>query len=106
MPEKHYFFIREKESIFNSEIHKWTFSQITKINNWTGGIFLKLRLDSKDDQLELMLHIKDLFDDGIIRTKDISENIGRSERQTRRYLVQMAGQKLISFTDSKRLVKS
>ena len=53
-----------------------------------------------------MLHIKDLFDDGIIRTKDISEKISRSERQTRRYLVQMSRQKIISLTDSKRLVKS
>ncbi|MGY5149903.1 MAG: hypothetical protein ACW9W3_07550 [Candidatus Nitrosopumilus sp. bin_68KS] len=67
---------------------------------------MKLRMHSKDDQLELMLHIRELISDGTIRTKDISEKINRSERQTRRYLVAMSQQKMISLTDSKRLDKS
>lgn len=63
-------------------------------------------MHTKDDQIELMLHIKDLISDGIIRTKDISEKINRSERQTRRYLVEMSKQKMLILTDSKRLDKS
>jgi len=63
-------------------------------------------MHTKDDQIELMLVIKDLISDGIIRTKDISEQINRSERQTRRYLVAMSKHKMITLTDSKRLDKS
>ena len=63
-------------------------------------------MHSKDDQLELMLQINELISDGVIRTKDISEKINRSERQTRRYLVAMSKQKMITLTDSQRLEKS
>jgi hypothetical protein len=63
-------------------------------------------MHSKDDQIELMIQIKELLDDRIIRTKDISEKISRSEHQTRRYLVQMSKQKMISLSDSKRIQKS
>lgn len=63
-------------------------------------------MHTKDDQLELMFKIKEFIDDGVIRTKDISEKINRSERQTRRYLVAMSKCKMISLTDSKRLEKS
>lgn len=67
---------------------------------------MKKRMHTRDDQLELMFQIKELINDGVIRTKDISEEINRSERQTRRYLVQMSKHKMISLTDSKRLDKS
>ena len=60
-------------------------------------------MHTKDDQTELMIHIKDLVDDGVIRTKDIAEKINRSDRQTRRYLVEMSKNKMISLTDSKRM---
>lgn len=63
-------------------------------------------MHTKDDQLELMFKIKELIDDGVIRTKDISEKINRSKRQTRRYLVQMSKYQMITLTDSKRLEKS
>lgn len=64
---------------------------------------MKPRMHTKDDQTELMIHIKDLVDDGVIRTKDIAEKINRSDRQTRRYLVEMSKNKMISLTDSKRM---
>ncbi len=67
---------------------------------------MKKRLSLKDDRIELMFQIKDMIQDGTIRTKDIAESINRTERQTRRYLVEMSKMKMIHLTDSKRLDKS
>ncbi len=108
MSEKHTFSLMKK-SMCSSEFLNFTNELFQKLLNKLtiifGDFFLKSRMHTKDDQIELMLR-KDLISDGVIRTKYISEKINRSERQTRRYLVTMSKYKMISLTDSKRLEKS
>src|SRR3989338_9612958 len=67
---------------------------------------MKRRLSQKDDQIELLIQIKEMMQDGVTRTKDIAASIDRTERQTRRYLVDMSKRNMIQLTESKRLDKT
>lgn len=67
---------------------------------------MKHRLSQKDDQIELLIKIKEMMQDGVVRTKDIATTINRTERQTRRYLIEMSKMKMIQLTESKRLDKT
>ncbi|MEK6931852.1 MAG: FaeA/PapI family transcriptional regulator, partial [Thermoproteota archaeon] len=67
---------------------------------------MKRRLAQKDDRIELLIKIKDMMQDGVTRTKDIAASINRTERQTRRYLIEMSKMKMIHLTESKRLDKT
>ncbi len=64
---------------------------------------MKKRFSLKDDRIELMIKIKENMQDGIVRTKDIATSINRTERQTRRYLVEMSEIGMIALTESKRI---
>lgn len=67
---------------------------------------MKKRFSLKDDRIELMIKIKEMMQDGVTRTKDIATSIERTERQTRRYLVEMSKMNMINLTESKRLDKT
>lgn len=67
---------------------------------------MKKRLALKDDRMEMMISIKEMIKAGIVRTKDIAISINRTERQTRRYLLEMANMGMINLTETKRLDKS
>jgi len=67
---------------------------------------MKKRLSLKDDRIELMISIKEMMQNGIVRTKDIAASINRTERQTRRYLIEMSKTGMIHLTETKRLDKS
>ncbi|TBR24566.1 MAG: hypothetical protein EPO63_03640, partial [Candidatus Nitrosotenuis sp.] len=57
----------------------------------------------RDDRLELYLQIKSAINEGTIRTKDISKSINRSERQIRRYFVEMSKLGMITLTNTSRV---